>query len=55
MSPKSLYLLGAIVGGTIGGFVPDLWHAGAFSGWGILCSTLGGLAGIWLAYRYAVN
>jgi hypothetical protein len=54
MNPKSLYLLGATVGGTIGGLVPDLWHAGMFSGWGIIFSTIGALAGLWLTYRYFV-
>ncbi|MBW4062030.1 hypothetical protein HJC99_05660 [Candidatus Saccharibacteria bacterium] len=54
MSPKTLYLIGATIGGTIGGFVPNLWNAGAFSGWGILMSTLGGLAGIWAVYRFMV-
>jgi hypothetical protein len=52
MNPKSLYLLGATVGGVIGGMVPDLWHAGAFSIWGIVFSTIGGIVGIWAVYRY---
>jgi hypothetical protein len=52
MSNRSLYYLGAGVGGTIGGFLPGLWGASDFSGWGILLSTVGGLLGIWLAYKY---
>lgn len=55
MTPKALYFLGAGVGGTIGGFIPDLWHAGAFSPWGILLSTIGGIAGIWFVYRYLIG
>ena len=54
MSPKALYFLGATIGGTLGGLIPDLWHAGMFSGWGILLSTVGGVVGIWLTYRYLV-
>ena len=52
MSNRSLFLLGATIGGLIGAYVPSLWGAGDFSGWSILFSTLGGLGGIWLAWRY---
>jgi hypothetical protein len=51
MSPKVLYFLGTTIGGTIGGIIPDLWHAGMFSGWGILLSTIGALVGVWAVYR----
>ena len=54
MSPKALYLIGATVGGTIGGFLPGLWGASDFSGWGIFLSTIGGLAGVWAVYRFIV-
>ena len=40
-----------LVGSTIGGCVPMLWHAGMFSMWGILLSMVGGIAGIWAAYQ----
>jgi hypothetical protein len=36
---------------TIGGFVPDLWHAGMFSMWGVLFSVVGGFVGVWVGYR----
>lgn len=52
MSPKSLVWLGVGVGGTIGGLVPMLWGAGAFSFWGVLFSGLGGFAGLYLSYKY---
>jgi len=52
MSNRSLYLLGAAVGGTIGGFVPGLWGGSDFGGWSILLSTAGGLLGIWVAHKY---
>jgi hypothetical protein len=50
MSRKAIWL-GMIIGSTIGGCVPGLWHAGLFSIWSIVLSTVGGLAGIWVAYR----
>ncbi len=50
MSKKSVWL-GMFIGSTIGGFVPMLWHASLFSISAILMSTLGGVAGIWAAYR----
>lgn len=52
MSNRSLYFLGAAIGGTIGGFIPALWGGSLFGGWAILLSTIGGLLGIYGAYRY---
>jgi len=48
---KKVIWFGMCVGSTIGGCVPMLWHAGVFSLWSILLSTVGGIAGIWAAYR----
>ena len=50
MSKKAIWI-GVMVGSTVGGCVPSLWHASMFSMWGVVFSTLGGLAGIWLAWR----
>ena len=50
VSKKSAWI-GMFVGSSIGGFVPMLWHAGMLSLWGIVMSTVGGVAGIWIAYR----
>jgi predicted MFS family arabinose efflux permease len=50
MSRKSVYV-GMTVGSTIGGFVPALWHASLFSMSAIVMSMVGGIAGIWIAYR----
>lgn len=53
MSRRSLYFLGATIGGTVGGLLPGLWGASDFSGWAILLSMLGGFAGLWAAYKYS--
>ena len=50
MSKRAIWF-GVIVGSTLGGCLPSLWHAGMFSISGVVCSTLGGLAGIWAAWR----
>ena len=55
MSNRNLYLLGATVGGTIGGILPGLWGASDFSGWGIILSTVGGFVGIWATYKFLVS
>ncbi len=48
---KSLIWIGLIVGSTAGGMAPELWGGSVFSGWGVMLSTLGGLAGIWAGYK----
>lgn len=50
VSKKGIYF-GAFVGSTIGGCVPMLWHASMFSMWAIVLSTVGGIAGIWVAWK----
>jgi hypothetical protein len=52
MSNRSLYFLGAAIGGTVGGFLPGLWGGSDFGGWSILLSTIGGLLGIWAMYKF---
>ena len=54
MSPKQIVMLGAVVGSTAGSYVPVLWGAGVFSGVSVFFGLIGGLAGIWIAYRMAV-
>lgn len=51
MNKTALFSLGALIGGVIGGYIPSLWGADLLSGWGILLSTLGGFAGVWVTYR----
>jgi uncharacterized membrane protein YeaQ/YmgE (transglycosylase-associated protein family) len=55
MSAKSMIWIGGTVGAIAGGYVPSLWGAGDFSGWGILLSTVGGIAGAIAAYKLARN
>lgn len=51
MDSKRVIWMGATVGSVVGGFVPSLWHASMFSMWGLVFSTVGGIAGIWLGWR----
>lgn len=51
MKAKTLVMLGMIVGSTIGGYVPSLWGAGAFSLASVALGVVGGLAGIWAGFR----
>ena len=51
MGTKKLIWAGALVGSVLGGCVPGLWHASVMSMSGLVFSTLGALAGIWLAWR----
>ncbi len=47
---KSVILLFAAVFGTLGAYVSVLFGDNSLlGGWSILCSTLGGFFGIWLA------
>jgi hypothetical protein len=43
--------LGILIGSTIGGFVPELWHASAFSYASVLFSGIGALAGLWIGVK----
>jgi hypothetical protein len=51
MSANKMIWIGAMVGSTLGGCVPSLWHASMFSMWGLVLSTVGGLLGIWLGWK----
>jgi hypothetical protein len=51
MSRKSLIWLFMIVGSTAGGFLPYLWGSSALSMSSVLLTALGGIAGIWLAFK----
>jgi len=51
MSPKLLVWLGILLGSAVGGYVPSLWGAEVLSFSSILGSLIGGLIGIWVAYK----
>lgn len=53
MSKKAMVMLGASIGSTVGGLIPTLWGAGAFSGWGLILATVGGFVGIWAGWKIA--
>lgn len=54
MNKGMVYLLISI-GGVIGGYIPVLFGAGAFSPWSILGSTIGGILAIYISYKLLTN
>jgi hypothetical protein len=46
--------VGGFVGSSIGGLLPGLWGAGEMSMSSVAFFVIGGLLGIWLAYRLVV-
>jgi hypothetical protein len=51
MNSKPLITIGVLVGTTIGGLIPMLWHAPIFSFSSVIFSTLGGIVGIWAGVK----
>ena len=51
MSTKQMIWGGAIIGSTVGGLLPGLWHASFLSMSGVVLSAIGGIAGIWAAWK----
>lgn len=43
----------ALIGTTIGGFLPELWGASSFSLASVVFSAVGGGAGVWVGVRIA--
>jgi hypothetical protein len=43
------------IGGLVGAYIPTFFGADGFSVWAIIGSTIGGLAGIWVAYKISQN
>jgi uncharacterized membrane protein YeaQ/YmgE (transglycosylase-associated protein family) len=53
MNAKRTIMFGMVIGSTLGSWIPTLWGAGWFSLSSVLGSVVGGLAGIWLGYRFS--
>jgi len=51
MSPKAGMSLAVIVGSTIGSYIPLLWGASFLSYTSVLFGGIGGLLGIYIAYK----
>jgi hypothetical protein len=50
MTKKFVFLF-LVIGSFIGGYIPALWGDSAFSMASVLCSALGGFAGIYLGFK----
>jgi hypothetical protein len=51
VSGKRAIWIAMIIGSSVGGWIPTLWGAGFLSMTSVVGSAVGGLAGIWVAYR----
>jgi hypothetical protein len=51
MERKQLIWIGVFIGSTLGGLVPGLWGEGMFSLSSVIASTIGGLLGIYVAFK----
>ncbi len=50
MSKGPTYV-GGLVGSFVGSLVPSVWGAGQLSMWSLVSFAIGGVLGVWLAYR----
>ena len=48
---KKIVMIGMAFGSIVGGWIPTLWGAGAFSFVAIMGSLVGGILGIWLSFK----
>lgn len=48
---KGIIMLGLFVGSTVGSYLPVLWGGSLFSFTSILLGAVGGLVGIWGAWK----
>ena len=51
MERKKLVIIGMIIGGYAGGYIPSFWDAGMFSFSGLFFSALVSIVGIWLGFK----
>jgi len=52
MSNKSIIFIGMVIGSFIGGYIMTLFGCHAISFASLAGSSVGGLAGIWIAWKY---
>jgi len=48
---KRIIMIGMVFGSVIGGYIPTIFGAGAFSITSIIFGAVGGIVGIWLTFR----
>ncbi|KND49835.1 MAG: hypothetical protein AB203_01960 [Parcubacteria bacterium C7867-008] len=48
---KQVIFVGMAVGSFVGSYIPSLWGAGIFSFSSVIFGAVGGLVGIFIAYR----
>lgn len=48
---KKVVMLGMVFGSIIGGYLPTLFGASAFSFSSVLFASIGGIFGIWLSFK----
>ena len=51
MSAKTIVMIGMTVGSFIGGYIPVLFGASLLSGWSLVGNAIGGIIGIYIAYK----
>lgn len=55
MSRATLVMIGMVVGSIVGGYIPIFFGASLLSFSSIIGNSLGGLVGIWIAYKLTQN
>jgi predicted MFS family arabinose efflux permease len=51
MPSRTLVWVAILTGSTIGGVIPELWGAEMLSFTSLLLSGIGGLVGLWIAFK----
>ena len=51
MSKKTIVMIFATIGLTVGSFIPALWGGSLLGGWSIFLSFVGGMAGVWAGVK----
>jgi predicted MFS family arabinose efflux permease len=51
MPSRTLVWFAILIGSTIGGVIPELWGAEMLSFTSLLLSGIGGLVGLWIAFK----